>query len=171
MGNRESTPNDPTPPPASNSTLRDATTSSVNPTTPHLKQYECNGAYWPEEVPRSTADFNWPPVKDNIAAIDFGTTSCSVAYVVRGSSSPNLLNLSNGDPFTGRRVPNDILISAEGEVVEFGRNAYLKYHSLSSQEKSKLHFFHRIKMTLYYKEVSLSTQHSAFSLFVQDSLS
>ena len=88
-----------------------------------------------------------------IAAIDFGTTNCSVAYILPGKMSekgPVML------PFDGTvyRVPNAILFKPCGKVEAFGKNARRMYSSLDDDEKLKYAMFEHIKMDLQHEEVS-----------------
>lgn len=88
-----------------------------------------------------------------IAAIDFGTTNCSVAYILPGKMSekgPVML------PFDGTvyRVPNAILFDDRGKVVAFGKNARRTYSGLEDYEKLEYSMFEHIKMDLQHEEVS-----------------
>lgn len=87
----------------------------------------------------------------NIAAIDFGTTSCSVAYCVQGDQRVHLLKLGPDDV----RVPTAILMDVSGKVVEFGKNARRKYAHVPSERKQYFHFFSEIKMSLQHDQVIL----------------
>lgn len=88
-----------------------------------------------------------------IAAIDFGTTNCSVAYILPGEMSekgPVLLQFDG----TIRRVPNAILFDPRGKMVAFGKNARTAYSGLEDDEKLEYAMFEHIKMNLQHEEVS-----------------
>ena len=53
---------------------------------------------------------------NNIVAIDFGTTSVTLAYTTRGDKEVNTLSLNNENQ--GTRVPNTILLHKEGASVK-----------------------------------------------------
>lgn len=86
----------------------------------------------------------------NIAAIDFGTTSCSVAYWIKGDEKIRLLRLSADDV----RVPTAILMDSEGKVKEFGKNARRKWAQLPKDKKATHYFFNDIKMILQHDKVT-----------------
>ena len=91
---------------------------------------------------------------NNIAAIDFGTTNCSVAYTVVGDSSekgPHLLPLNN----TFYRVPTAILFASDGSVKAFGYDARTEYINLDDDERLQCAYFEQIKMNLQHDEVSI----------------
>ena len=105
-----------------------------------------NGVRLPVEESRKNRTKN----VGNIAAIDFGTSSCSVAYWIKGDETGvRLLRLSADDV----RVPTEVLIDANGKVKEFGKNARRKYAQLSKEKKKDHHFFHDIKMMLQHDKV------------------
>ena len=87
----------------------------------------------------------------NIAAIDFGTTSCSLAYCIKGDTAIHMLKLSADD----NRVPSAILVDPNGTVMEFGKNARKKYVHLTSEKKRTHQFFSEIKMKLQHDKVRL----------------
>lgn len=84
----------------------------------------------------------------NIAAIDFGTTSCSVAYCIDGDTKVRALRFADDV-----RFPSAILMDAKGTVVEFGKNARKKYAHLPSDKKRHYHLFSDIKMSLQHDKV------------------
>ena len=113
---------------------------------PVERRKHVNGVHLPVEEPRGNRSKNVA----NIAAIDFGTTSCSVAYCVQGDHRVHLLKLGADDV----RVPTAILMDASGTVVEFGRNARRRYAHVSSEKKQYYHFFSEIKMCLQHDQAS-----------------
>lgn len=105
-----------------------------------------NGVRLPVEEPRKTS------IKStgNIAAIDFGTSSCSVAYWIKGDETGvRLLRLSADDV----RVPTAVLMDSDGKVKEFGKNARRKYAQLPKERKKHHYFFNDIKMILQHDKV------------------
>ena len=87
----------------------------------------------------------------NIAAIDFGTTNCSVAYTTIGSRSekPQILPLNTSH----YRVPVAILFSTDGTIDSFGYDARKEYLNLDDEERLEYAYFEQIKMTLQHDEV------------------
>ena len=106
-----------------------------------------------KKVPRSVAGCFLP--SSYIAAIDFGTTNCSVAYILPGEMSekgPVML------PFDGTfyRVPTAILFDPRGRVKAFGTTARRAYGNLDDDERLEYAFFEQMKMNLQHEQVSLS---------------
>ena len=87
----------------------------------------------------------------NIAAIDFGTTNCSVAYTTVGSGSekPQILPLNN----THYRVPVAILFKTDGTIDSFGYDARKEYFNLDDKDRLDYAYFEQIKMNLQHDEV------------------
>ena len=91
----------------------------------------------------------------NIAAIDFGTTSVSLAYTTKGDDKVNTLVLDTETQST--RIPNAILLRKNGKdmtVEAFGNIARTKFGSLRPSEYSQYVYFERIKMLLKREQVS-----------------
>ena len=106
-----------------------------------------------KRVPR--ADVGCFVPSDCIAAIDFGTTNCSVAYIVpvpdeMPDSGPEMLTFDG----THYRVPTAILFDSDGVVDTFGTTARRNYASLEDDDKLECAFFEQIKMDLQHEEVS-----------------
>ena len=111
-----------------------------------------NGCKVADRVPREQARFREP--SDNIAAIDFGTTNCSLAYVTIGHSAgseegPVRLLLNN----TFYRVPTAILFNPDGSVDSFGYDGRQEYMNLDDEERLQYAYFEQIKMNLQHDEV------------------
>ena len=111
-----------------------------------------NGCEVAKCVPRESA--GCLPESNYIAAIDFGTTNCSVAYILPGEMNeqgPVLL------PFDGTyyRVPTAVLFNANGAVRSFGTTARRDYRNLEDDERLKCPYFEEIKMNLQHDEVNL----------------
>ena len=88
----------------------------------------------------------------NIAAIDFGTTNCSVAYTTVGSGSeegPRRLPLNT----TYHRVPTAILFNPDGTINSFGYDARAEYLSLDDKDRLEYAYFEQIKMNLQHDKV------------------
>ena len=106
-----------------------------------------------DKIPRTEAGYR---VTDgNIAAIDFGTTSVSLAYTTKGDDKVNTLVLDTETQST--RIPNAILLKKDGKnmtVEDFGNIARTKFGSLRPSEYSKYVYFERIKMLLKREQVS-----------------
>ena len=112
----------------------------------------------------------------NIAAIDFGTTFCSLAFATE--KNPDLVDTRSMDSNTVKlngyytRVPTVILLreleskssascdsdlpvsrTCDYEVVSFGYDAMSQLCSLRASQRSKYLYFERFKMTLQQDEV------------------
>ena len=113
------------------------------------KEFHPNGVRRTRKVPRSEAGFR--RASENVAAIDFGTTFCSLAYTLKGTKE--IVKLSLNSPHT--RVPNAILIEKESNTVfAFGYHAQQRFYRLG-RDQEKYAYFERMKMILYRTEVSL----------------
>ena len=117
--------------------------NSLSVATKHI-----NGVHLPIQEDRRERDYKYA---GSIAAIDFGTASCSVAYCIQGDPSVRLLRLSTDDV----RVPTSILTDANGKVIDFGKNARRKYGHLSREKRQQHHFFSEIKMKLQHDKVGI----------------
>ena len=109
-----------------------------------------NGCEVARRVLRTESGFRVP--SSNIAAIDFGTTNCSVAYTTVGSGpeeDPRRLPLNS----THCRVPTAILFKPDGTIDSFGNEARAEYLNLDDEERLKYAFFEQIKMNLQHDEV------------------
>ena len=111
-----------------------------------------NGCKVADRVPPEQALFRDP--SDNIAAIDFGTTNCSLAYVTAGHSASSEegavpLQLNN----TFYRVPTAILFKPDGSVKSFGYDGRDEYMNLDDEERLEYAYFEQIKMNLQHDEV------------------
>ena len=110
-----------------------------------------NGVGNIRKIPRQGAGFREASV-GYIAAIDFGTTYCSVAYTLQDCEEIFKLPL---DGTAGTRVPNAILIKKEdNSVAGFGYFAQNKFSRLTKNEQKKYLYFERMKMILYRTPVS-----------------
>ena len=123
------------------------------------KPYMCdtretsNGCAVARRVPRTDAGCREP--SNYIAAIDFGTANCSVAYILPGEMTeqgPNML------PFdTIYRVPTAILFNKDGAATAFGATARRDYRNLEDVERLECAYFEQIKMDLQHDEVQQYT--------------
>ena len=102
-----------------------------------------NGVIKTRKVPRSAAGFR--PASGFVAAIDFGMTSCSVAYTLQDKSK---FTLPLDGPLT--RVPIAILIERKtNAVMAFGSRARDNFSRMKKDDRDKCIFFERMKMILY----------------------
>ena len=109
-----------------------------------------NGCVMAKRIPRKTSSFRVH--SGNIAAIDFGTTNCSVAYTTFGSrpeEGPRRLPLNT----TYYRVPTAILFKPDGSIDSFGYDARAEYLNLDDEERLQYAYFEHIKMNLQHDEV------------------
>ncbi len=115
-----------------------------------------NGCPVAKRVPRKEVGFRVP--SKNIAAIDFGTTNCSLAYITESDSfeeGPKRLPLNT----TYYRVPTAILFTPEGAVDSFGYDARQQHLNLDDEERLEYAYFEQIKMDLQHDEVSPGQLH------------
>ena len=92
----------------------------------------------------------------NIAAIDFGTTSVSLAYTTKGNKDVVTLPLDTEAKST--RILNVILLKKEGagiKVDAFGENAKKKFGVIKPLEYTNYIYFERIKMLMRKERVRL----------------
>ena len=108
------------------------------------KRKTSNGCSVAQQISRNKAGFG--VTSSNIAAIDFGTTNCSVAYTVVGESRVNICCLSTTTPIY--RVPTAILFTSDGSVKAFGGDARTEYVNLDDDERLQSVYFEQIKMNL-----------------------
>ena len=92
--------------------------------------------------------------RQNVAAVDFGTTFVSLAYATRGDDKVNTFKLNS----TFERVPNAILLKkVDGNkcvVEDFGFKAQDAYCKVRPRLLPNYIYFERIKMLLERDEVS-----------------
>ena len=115
-----------------------------------------NGCEVAKRVPRIKSGFRVH--SSNIAAIDFGTSNCSLAYTTAGSETgedPRMLTLNN----THYRVPTTILFKPDGTVDSFGYDARSEYLNLNDKERLEYPYFEQIKMNLQHDKVSIDYTH------------
>ena len=98
-----------------------------------------------------------------LTAIDFGTTHCSVAYLLRPDETssrnkvdPIVLKLDNAG---NKRVPSCILFDNNGNKITFGYEARHQFTSLNREPRSKFfqeyHYFEHVKGHLQREKVTL----------------
>ena len=92
----------------------------------------------------------------NIAAVDFGTKNCSLAYITENDK----LEITRGIPKlplngTYLRVPTAVLFNASGTVESFGHDARLLYTNLEDHEREGCAYFEEIKMNLHRDQVTI----------------
>ena len=102
------------------------------------KECHPNGVRKACKVPRSEVGFR--RASEYVAAIDFGSTYCSLMYTLQGSKEIYKLPLDG--PYA--RVPNAILIEKKSkEVVEFGYCAQRRFAQLRKADRCI--YFERMK--------------------------
>ena len=108
-----------------------------------------------KRVPKQHIGFRSTP--KFLATIDFGTTHCSVAYIVNAHVHDNP---SEMDPIilmldvVGRhRVPSCILFDPNGKKVAFGFKARTIYCGMDHEERPNYTYFEHIKRHLQREEV------------------
>jgi len=92
-----------------------------------------------------------------VATIDFGTTHCSVAYLIRPDLEPNpsevdptVLTLDNAG---NKRAPSCILFDSSGNKIAFGYEARELYASYKQELRPHFHYFEHVKKHLKHKTV------------------
>ena len=92
-----------------------------------------------------------------LATIDFGTTHCSVAYLLRPDMAtnpsevdPTVLKLDNAG---NKRVPSCILFDSNGKKVAFGHEAREQFAALNHELRHQHHYFEHVKKNLQYEKV------------------
>ena len=91
----------------------------------------------------------------NVAAIDFGTTYCSLAYITDGDPDPTMMNFE----YTYPRVPTSLLLKRNDddgtvEVKCFGYEARREYTRIRPKLQHQYIYFDRVKMSLKEEEDS-----------------
>ena len=91
----------------------------------------------------------------DIAAIDFGTTFCSLAYIREGDEKIITFKLDG----IHQRVPNAVLLKQDDHgpnytVAQFGYMAQEEYSKMRASSRVNYIYFERIKMILERDKVS-----------------
>ena len=93
-----------------------------------------------------------------LATIDFGTTHCSVAYLLRPDSAANpgevdpiILKL---DKDGNKRVPSCILFDMNFKMTAFGYEAREEFSTIESKKRSQYHYFEHVKKSLQHEKVT-----------------
>lgn len=93
-----------------------------------------------------------------VTTIDFGTTHCSVAYLLRpdlepilSEVDPTVLILDNAG---NRRVPSCILFDSNGTKMAFGHEARERYAAQKRELKPQYHYFEHVKKHLQHEKVT-----------------
>ena len=105
-----------------------------------------------ERIPRTEAGYR--VTNGNIAAIDFGTTSVSVAYTL---NSKDIITLKFGTENHSTRVSNAVLLKRDGRNVSveaLGSSARDLCASMKPEELHHYVYFERVKMLLKREKVS-----------------
>ena len=116
----------------------------------HRPQTHLNGVTVAKTIDK-TRSAAFLTTKGNIAAIDFGTANCSLAYCITEDEEVTLLNLSTQE--NQLRVPTILLINEKGEPVMFGSRAIREYDLLDPILRKEYHLFERVKLALAPHEV------------------
>ena len=112
-----------------------------------------NGVKVAEAIDRDKSAFLALGKTRNIAAIDFGTANCSIAYCTTKDEEMILLKLSSQEGQV--RVPTILLVNDEGKPIKFGKRAIRQYQRLDPSQQLKYHLFERIKLALGPHEVRI----------------
>lgn len=89
-----------------------------------------------------------PPICENIAAIDFGTTSLTLSYITKGGDK--VITMSFGSRLSECRIPNSILLHHQGngkyDFIALGNEARQAFSR--SRDRTGYIYFERIKMLM-----------------------
>ena len=101
-------------------------------------------------VPAARKTVEWQKQQQPIAAVDFGTTFCSLAYALSDAEQVKLVDLNPSKT----RVPTALLMKRivdDGTlyVREFGFNAQSDVTTLLSEEYNEHLYFELVKMLLH----------------------
>ena len=106
---------------------------------------------------KSSVDFR-ETTPQFLTTIDFGTTHCSVAYLLRpdlepilSEVDPTILKLGSSGK---RRIPSYILFDNNGKKVAFGHEARHHYAALKAEIKPQYHYFEHVKKHLQHEKVT-----------------
>ena len=109
-----------------------------------------------------------------LATIDFGTTHCSVAYLLRpdvatnpSQIDPTVLKLDNAG---NKRVPSCILFDSNGKKLAFGHEAREQFAALNYELRHQHHYFEHVKKNLQYEKVQQVLWRVGSSLIVYHDL-
>ncbi|XP_019850144.1 PREDICTED: heat shock 70 kDa protein 12A-like [Amphimedon queenslandica] len=106
-------------------------------------------SYLSRAVKNPRTDAGYCITGGNIAVIDFGTASVSLAFTTKGDQLVNILPLDTQT--RSIRVPNIVLLKKEGckiRVGAFGADAKKRFVSLRSSDCVNYIYFERIKMLM-----------------------
>ena len=110
-----------------------------------------NGVKVAETIDRNDSAFL--ATTGNIAAIDFGTANCSLAYCITKDKEMRMLKLSSQEGQV--RVPTILLVNEKGEPIKLGKRAIHEYDRFDSIQRVNHHLFERIKLALGPNEVHM----------------
>ena len=88
------------------------------------------------------------------AGIDFGTTSCALAYSYPYQKNRVFVATEWPDGTTSTTVPTVALFDKDEKLVAFGEEAISKYSEhIIEKDHKKFYFFQNFKMVLYNSKV------------------
>ena len=98
------------------------------------------------------------PEPTRIAAIDFGTGFCSLAFTL--AKNAKIVNIPLSCSFDSARVPTAILLEKKPDesnlqVVKFGSQAQDSISKMSNEDLEKHLYFECFKMDLFHEAVSI----------------
>ena len=91
-----------------------------------------------------------------VTTIDFGTTHCSVAYLLRPDLEDELVDstIVKLDNRRNRRVPSCILFNSNGNKIAFGYEAREQFATLKQEQRPQHHYFEHVKGHLQREKVT-----------------
>lgn len=115
-----------------------------------------NGCRKAERKEFNAVDFRKCP--QHVATIDFGTTHCSMAYLLHADQianpdevTPTLVQL---DEEGNKRIPNCILFDNTGNCLAIGCDAREQYASMQDALRPDYYYFEHVKKSLQLEKVS-----------------
>ena len=112
-----------------------------------------NGCTLPTISHFSALEHTFRTIPKYVAAIDFGTTHCSVSFIIRPDINPEVeptcLNLNK----SFNRIPNCILFDKFGKCIALGEEARSVYADLDESEIMEHYYFEHVKKALADDEV------------------
>ena len=107
------------------------------------------------------AEYDATPGPTRVAAIDFGTGFCSLAYTIAEDAAPDkIINVQLSCSVNAARVPTAILLlknpdESNLKVAKFGSEAQDEIIKMSREDLEKHLYFECFKMNLFHEAVSI----------------
>lgn len=127
-----------------------------------------NGCVKAIRKPYSSLESKFRASPRYLATIDFGTTHCSVAYLLRPDLAPNpsevTPNLLKLDDAGNKRIPSCILFDQKGNKIAVGYAARERFAAMDHKLRPEYFYFEHVKRFLQHEKVS----HTWTSITIRD---